>query len=75
MLTFQEWVALNEAKVVCNSCGTESNVSNFDWNAGKARCPRCGGSVDKKEAAKKKVPPKDFAGDLLRPGAYSHRGR
>lgn len=53
MRKFSEWVQdkelLVEVRVVCNSCGKESGVSNFNWNAGKARCGACGGSVEKKD--------------------------
>jgi hypothetical protein len=62
MKKFTEWLAekdLVEVRVICNSCGAEGGCSNYDWNAGKARCKACGGSVEKKELAKPKDKPKE----------------
>lgn len=79
MKTFQEWVnqLIIEVKIKCLDCGEEGNCSNFDYQAGKARCRGCGGPVEK-AAAKRKDSDKTLAkrqqaADALRPGGYNRR--
>jgi hypothetical protein len=64
-----------EVYTKCNSCGNKGGCSNFVWNAGKARCKVCGGSVDKIEP-KKQQSPKDIVNpDVHRPGGFRSRAR
>lgn len=77
-MKFSEWLEtklLIEIKVKCNDCEEEQGVSNYDWQGGKARCKKCGGSVEKVNAGKEKKPPKNLLDpSALRPGGYSNRG-
>lgn len=80
---FNEWLQDNapellmEVKVTCYDCGKESAVSNFDYNAGKARCKLCGGAVEKAKPKKASGNANEIerAKDALKPGGYSHRAR
>ena len=44
---------LDEAKVGCRDCKKEGSATQFEINAGKAKCKHCGAMVDKKPAKKK----------------------
>ena len=52
MKKYSEWyndriASLSEAAAVCARCGNPGRASEYDINAGKARCRDCGGTMHK----------------------------